>query len=206
MPHGTRTRQKGDSTHRGLTQRGGPHRGEPHTTREQCTQGERPTQETHREQASLCFLRRLRVLTARCDVPGARRVLPGLYDCSPEAAAKMVAIGAAGAECFEIYAAACQWSPQQLSEELSQVKRSTGHTHTPTENNTPDTHTHTHDKNNTPNPQTNTLHKHLTTLEGGATTVRATQVIYLCLYLLFRVGPSTRRCAVLVTDCHPLHV
>jgi len=48
------------------------------------------------------------------------------------------------------------------------------HTHTPTENNTPDTDTHAHDKNNTPNPQTNTYHKHLTTLEGGATTVRAT--------------------------------
>jgi len=47
------------------------------------------------------------------------------------------------------------------------------HTHAPTENNTPDTHTHTHthDKNNTPNPQTNTAHTHLTTLEGGATTV-----------------------------------
>ena len=46
------------------------------------------------------------------------------------------------------------------------------HTHTPTENNTPDTDTHTHDKNNTLNPQTNTSHKRLTTLEGGATTVR----------------------------------
>jgi len=36
------------------------------------------------------------------------------------------------------------------------VKRSTGHTHThtPTENNTPDTHIH--DKNDTLNPQTNT--------------------------------------------------
>ena len=53
------------------------------------------------------------------------------------------------------------------------MKRSTGHTHTPRENNTPDTHTQ-HDKNNTPNPQTNTPHKHLTTLEGGATTVSAT--------------------------------
>ena len=40
------------------------------------------------------------------------------------------------------------------------------HTHTPTENKTPDTDTHTHDKNDTPNPQTNTPHKHLTTLEG----------------------------------------
>ena len=46
------------------------------------------------------------------------------------------------------------------------------HTHTPTENTTPDTHTH--DKNNTPNPQMNTSHKHLTTLEGGAMMVRAT--------------------------------
>jgi len=31
-------------------------------------------------------------------------------------------------------------------------------------------HTHAHDKT----PQTNTSHKHLTTLNGGATTVRAT--------------------------------
>jgi len=46
------------------------------------------------------------------------------------------------------------------------VKRSTGHTHTPTENNTPDTDTHTHDKNNTPHPQTNTSHKHLTRCKG----------------------------------------
>jgi len=39
--------------------------------------------------------------------------------------------------------------------------RSHGHTHTPTENNTPDPPTH--DKNNTPHPQTNTPHKHLLT-------------------------------------------
>jgi len=32
----------------------------------------------------------------------------------------------------------------------------------------------THDKNNSPNPQTSTSHKQLTTLQGGATTVRAT--------------------------------
>ena len=52
------------------------------------------------------------------------------------------------------------------------VKRSTGHTHTPTENNTPDTDTHAHDKHNPPTPQMNTSHKkHLTTLEGGAATV-----------------------------------
>jgi len=54
------------------------------------------------------------------------------------------------------------------------INRSHTHTHTPTEDNPPVTDTHTHDKNNTPNPQTNTPHKHLTTLEGGATTVRAT--------------------------------
>jgi len=52
--------------------------------------------------------------------------------------------------------------------------RSTGHTHTHRQRTTPPTPTHTHDKNNTPNLQTNTPHKHLTTLEGGATTVRAT--------------------------------
>jgi len=58
--------------------------------------------------------------------------------------------------------------------------RQVTHTHTPTgnnTNNTPDTDTHAHDKNNTPNPQTNTSHKHLTTLEGGATTVRATSTL-----------------------------
>jgi len=52
------------------------------------------------------------------------------------------------------------------------VKISTGHAHTPTENHTPDTDTHTHTTRTT--PQTNTSHKHSTTLEGGATTVRAT--------------------------------
>jgi len=55
-----------------------------------------------------------------------------------------------------------------------QVNRSTGHTHTHRQRTTPPTPTHTHDKNNTPNPQTNTSHKHLTTLDSGATTVRAT--------------------------------
>jgi len=43
------------------------------------------------------------------------------------------------------------------------------HTHTPTENNTPDTDTHTHTTRT--NPQTNITHKHLTTLEGGATAI-----------------------------------
>jgi len=52
------------------------------------------------------------------------------------------------------------------------VKISTGHTHTHRQRTTAPTHTH--DKNNNPNPQTNTPHKHSTTLEGGATTVRAT--------------------------------
>jgi len=42
------------------------------------------------------------------------------------------------------------------------------HTHTHRENNTPDNDTHTHTTRTT--PQTNTSHKHLTTLEGGATT------------------------------------
>ena len=82
------------------------------------------------------------------------------------------------------------------------VQRSTGHTHTPTENNTPDTdtHTHTHDKNNTPNPQTNTSHKHLTTLEGGPS-VRATPIQYLGLGGLTRGSlrrpdaPSTQGCS-----------
>ena len=40
------------------------------------------------------------------------------------------------------------------------MKKSTGHTHTPTENNTPVTHTPV--KNIILNPQTNTPHKHLT--------------------------------------------
>jgi len=48
------------------------------------------------------------------------------------------------------------------------------HTHTDREQHPRHRHTHAHDKNNTPNPQTNTSHKHLTTLEGCATTVRAT--------------------------------
>ena len=54
------------------------------------------------------------------------------------------------------------------------VKRSTGHTHTGHTDgeNTPDTGTHT--RTTRRNPQRNTSHKHLTTLEGGATTVRAT--------------------------------
>ena len=52
------------------------------------------------------------------------------------------------------------------------VKRSTGHTHRDREQHPRHRHTHT-TKNNSPNPQTNTSHKHLTTLEGGATTVRS---------------------------------
>jgi len=52
-------------------------------------------------------------------------------------------------------------------------KRNRSHTHTPTGNNTPDTDTHT-TKTTPQTPKTNTSHKHLTTLEGGATTVRAT--------------------------------
>eukprot|EP00967_Tisochrysis_lutea_P074319 scaffold99798_cov27-Tisochrysis_lutea.AAC.1 len=64
---------------------------------------------------------RIRVLTRRCDVAGARRVIDGLYECSLEAAARMVAIGAAEPGCFEVFAAACQWSPEQLATELSQA-------------------------------------------------------------------------------------
>jgi len=45
------------------------------------------------------------------------------------------------------------------------------HTHSDREQHPRHRHTHTHDKNNSPNLQTNTSHKHLTTLEGGATTV-----------------------------------
>ena len=43
-----------------------------------------------------------------------------------------------------------------------------------------------HDENNTPNPQTNTSHKHITTLEGGAATVRATSHAR----LTWRVNPN----------------
>jgi len=50
-------------------------------------------------------------------------------------------------------------------------QRSTGHTYTHRQRTTPPTHTH--DTNNTANPQTKPPHKHLTRLEGGATTVRA---------------------------------
>jgi len=71
---------------------------------------------------------------------------------------------------------------EDVERNITVVNRSTGHTHTPTENNTAYTDTHAHDKNNTPNPQPNTSHKDLTTLEGGATTVRATYTyIYICI-------------------------
>jgi len=46
------------------------------------------------------------------------------------------------------------------------------HTHTDREQHPRQRHTHTHTTRTT--PQTNTSHKHLTTLEGAATTVRAT--------------------------------
>jgi len=70
---------------------------------------------------------------------------------------------------------ACRPGGESECDGLSQEKdQQVTHTHTPTENNTADADTHTHDKNNTPNPQTNISHKHSTTLEGGATTVRAT--------------------------------
>jgi len=59
----------------------------------------------------------------------------------------------------------------QVVRQLTEKEKQVTHTHTPTDN-TSDTDTHAHDKNNTPNPKTNTSHKHATTLEGGATTVR----------------------------------
>ena len=37
--------------------------------------------------------RGLRVLTRRCDVPDSSEVVFGLYECTPKAAARMVAIG-----------------------------------------------------------------------------------------------------------------
>ena len=61
---------------------------------------------------------------------------------------------------------------QPVNNRCEQINRS--HTHTHRQRTKSPTPTHTHGKNNTPNPQTNTPHKHLTTLEGGATTVRAT--------------------------------
>ena len=52
-----------------------------------------------------------------------------------------------------------------------QVKRSTGHTHR--QRTTPPTHTRTRQEQH-PTPPNEHPHKHFTTLEGGATTVRAT--------------------------------
>ena len=57
--------------------------------------------------------RRLRVLTSRCDVGDRREIIPGLYECSQEAAARMVATGAANEDEFTFFAAVCQWSPEQ---------------------------------------------------------------------------------------------
>lgn len=62
--------------------------------------------------------RGLRVLTRRCDVPSSNEVLFGLWECTPAAAARMVSIGAAQAAEFDFFAAACQWSPHKLREEL----------------------------------------------------------------------------------------
>ena len=62
--------------------------------------------------------RRIRVLTHRCDVPGAREVMGGLWECTVPAAARMVAIGAARPSDFDLFAAACQWSPHKLLQEL----------------------------------------------------------------------------------------
>ena len=62
---------------------------------------------------------RVRLLTRRCDVPGRAQVVDGLYECSVGAASRLVAIGAAKPEEFELYAAVCQWSPRQLADELA---------------------------------------------------------------------------------------
>jgi len=60
-----------------------------------------------------------------------------------------------------------RWDAMYIS--CWKINRSQTHIHR--QRTTPPTPTHTHDKNNTPNTQTNTPHKHLTTLEGGATCV-----------------------------------
>ena len=57
---------------------------------------------------------------------------------------------------------------------LGTVNRSTGHTHAHTDREQHPRHRHTHTHTTRTTPQTNTFHKHLTTLEGAATTVRAT--------------------------------
>ena len=59
-------------------------------------------------------------------------------------------------------------NPRAGSTSCTTINRS--HAHTPTER-TPPTPAHTRARQD---PQTNTSHKHLTTLNGGATTVRAT--------------------------------
>ena len=71
------------------------------------------------------------------------------------------------------------------------INRSQTHTHT--DRTTPPTPTHAHDKNNTPNPDTNTPHTHLTTLEGGATTVRATYTMLIRMLMLLLRLIITRR-------------
>ena len=65
---------------------------------------------------------RVRLLTRRCDVPGRAQVVDGLYECSVGAASRLVAIGAAKPEEFELYAAVCQWSP--VSSPTSSRRRS----------------------------------------------------------------------------------
>ena len=62
--------------------------------------------------------RGIRVLTRRCDVPGGEEVVYGLYECTPDAAARMVTIGAAEPSDFDFYAAACQWTPEKLKKEV----------------------------------------------------------------------------------------
>ena len=60
----------------------------------------------------------LRVITRRCDVAGATEIIRGLYECTPRQASRLVAIGAAPADDFHFFAAACQWTPHKLRQEL----------------------------------------------------------------------------------------
>jgi len=99
------------------------------------------------------------------------------------AAAEAAEVRAAAAAAREDAAAAAEVAAEAAAAAAAefplslQVKRSTGHTHTPTENTTHDNDTHTHTHTTRTTPQTNNSHTHLTTLEGAATTVRATSLI-----------------------------
>jgi len=61
----------------------------------------------------------------------------------------------------------------------NKIYKSHTRTHTPTENNTPNTDAHTHDKNNTPNHQTNNHHKVLNNARKWHEKVNPL-LVYLC--------------------------